>query len=114
MADKFGLIADVSDDSDELKLSLMVSLVTWRRMKRWRYTWRYFNGYCKRQSRQLGLEQCQEFQNLSMMVMRDSRNMMQDSSNIVGHVRKEGGWKTNLLDFAAKIEGICSIQMGER
>ena len=49
-----------------------------------------------------------------MMVMRDSRNMMPDSSSIVGHVRKEGGWKTNLLDFAAKIEGICSIQMGER
>ena len=49
-----------------------------------------------------------------MMVMIDSRNMMQDSSSIVGHVRKEGGWKTNLLDFAAKIEGICSIQMGER
>ena len=42
---------------------------------------------------------------------------MQESSTelgIVGDVWKEGGWKTNLLDFAAKIEGICSIQMGER
>ena len=52
-----------------------------------------------------------------MMVIRDSRDMVQESSTelgIVGDVWKEGGWKTNLLDFAAKIEGICSIQMGER
>ena len=75
LADKFGQIAGVSDDSDELKLSLMVSLVTWRRMKRWRHTCRYFDGYCKRQSRQR-----------MMMVIRDSRDMMQESSTELGIV----------------------------
>ena len=51
------------------------------------------------------------------MVIRDSRDMVQESSTelgIVGDVWKEGGWKTNLLDFAAILEGIYSIQMGKR
>ena len=42
---------------------------------------------------------------------------MQESSTelgIVDHVRKESGWMTNLFDFAAILEGICSTQMDER
>ena len=51
------------------------------------------------------------------MVIRDSRDMVQESSTelgIVDHVRKESGWMTNLFDLAAILEGICSAQMGER
>ena len=51
------------------------------------------------------------------MVIRDSRDMVQESSTelgIVGDVWKEGGWKTNLLDFAAILEGNCSTQMSKR
>ena len=52
-----------------------------------------------------------------MMVIRDSRDMVQESSTelgIVDHVRKESGWMTNLFDFAAILEGIYSTQMSKR
>ena len=44
-------------------------------------------------------------------------DMMQESSTepgVIGHVRKECGWMTNLPELAAILEGTCSNQTGER
>ena len=44
-------------------------------------------------------------------------DMMQESSTepgVVGHVRKECGWMTNLPELAAILEGTCCNQTGER